>query len=347
MLRKGSEFLLGLFFSDDQTIVYDNIKLSYELPKEAIRKLKSMSLKFLGPLFMTRNLYIQKGWKIDYIETSLTPQMRMTVDDTLMQSFTCLNSTKQTAELITNLFSFIGSPYTEDLTMIYEKLDKYIHPSIIQGKLIAQTVYDANFNFDLMIDDELKRGTDLIEHTLGSPRKIYWEEKISYSTVGVIKRTNNNGRLESDLYTFDLDDILRKEALEHIPSYYFMGILPDYYEQQMNDTLRLFGINGLNTNIIKIKVSNPEKVVLYIEEFATTGDSKTSYGLILIPRNEKVKEAHDLSFYKKKLRYILDKSKEFEATVIELNSRINPFDNWNLNSDESLRSADRYLDSKL
>ncbi|MFX1575273.1 MAG: hypothetical protein ACFFB0_21265 [Promethearchaeota archaeon] len=347
MLRKGSEFLVGLFFSDDKTIVYDNIRLSYELPKETIRKLRGMSLKFLGPLFMSRNLYSQKGWKIDYIETSLTPQIRMTVDDTLMQSFTCLNSTKRKAKSITNLFSFIGSPYTEDLTMIYEKLDKYVHPSIIQGILIAQTIYGANFNFNRLIEDELKRGVDLIEHTLGSSRKIYWEEKISYSTIGIIKRTKNNGKFESDLYTFDLDDILRKEALEHIPSYYFMSILPDYYEQQMNETLRLFGKNRLNANIIKIKVSNPEKVVLYIEEFATKNDVKTSYGLILIPSNEQIKEVQDLSFYKKKLRYILNKNKDFERAVIEFNSRINPFDNWNLSSNESLKNVERYLDSKL
>ena len=347
MLRKGSEFLFGLFFSDDKTIVYDNIRLSYELPKDKIRKLRGMSLKFLGPLIMTRNLYNQKGWKIDYIETSLTPQMGIKVDDTLMQSFTCLNSTKKTAESITNLFSFIGSPYTEDLTMIYEKLDKYIHPSIIQEKLVAQTIYDTNFEFNLLIEDELKRGVDLIEHTLGSPRKIYWEEKISYSTVGVIKRTKNSGIFESNLYTFDLDDILRKETLKHIPSYYFMGILPDYYEQQMNETLRLFGKNGLNTNIIKIKVSNPENVVLYIEEFATKAKGKTGYGLILIPNNEKIEEGHDLSFYKKKLRYMLDKNKDFERTVIELNSRINPFDNWNLSSDESLNNVEIKLDSKL
>ncbi|MFX0007050.1 MAG: hypothetical protein ACFFAV_10025 [Candidatus Hermodarchaeota archaeon] len=346
MLRKGSEFLLGLFFSDDKTIVYDDIKLSYELTKETNRKLKTMALKFLGPLFMTRNLYNQKGWKIDYIETSLTPQMRMAVDDTLMQSFTCLSSTKKTAEFITNLFSFIGSPYTEDLAMIYERLDKYIHPSIIQGKFISQTIQGANFKFDSFIEDELRRGIDLIEHTLGSPRKIYWEKKLSYSVVGVIKRTKQNRIYESDLYAFDIDDVLRKEALEHIPSYYFMGILPDYYEQMMNDTLSLFGKNGLNSNIIKIKISNPEKVVLYIEEFMTEANNKTSYGLILIPSNEKIKEARDLSFYKKNLRYVLNKNKAFESAVIELNSRINPFESWNLNSDESLKNVERYLDSK-
>ena len=347
MLRKGSEFLLGLFFSDEQTLVYDHIKLSYDLPKEKVRELKSMSLKFLGPLFMTRNLYIQNQWKIEYIETSLTPQPRTKVDETLMQSFTCLNSSKMTAGYITNLFSFIGSPYTEDIRMIYEKLNKYVHPSIIQGKLIAQTNYDVNFDFNLFIEDELKRGAELIEHTLGSPRKIYWEEKLAYSTVGIIKRTIKDGLLESDLHTFDADDPLRKEALNCIPSYYFMSILPDYYEKRMNEILSLFGKDGLYSNIIKIKVSSPNRLVIYMEELITDVDGKTSLGLILIPSNEKVKESRDLFFYKKKLLSMLNKNSDFERSVIELHSRINPFVKWNLNSDKSLQNIEKSLDNKL
>jgi hypothetical protein len=347
MLSKGSEFLLGLFYSDEETLVYDNIKLSHSLSKKAIQELKSMSLKFLGPLFMTSDLIKQMEWKIDYIDTTLTPQIEQKIDETLMQSFTCLNSSRKVAGYLTNLFTFIGSPYTEDLTMIYERLDKYIHPSIVQGKLIAQSTYGDDFDLYKFIEDEIKRGTDLIEHTLGSPRKIYWEEKKAYSTVAVIKRTKNNGSLQSDLYTFDLDDPLRKETLEHIPSYYFMSILPDYYERRMNETLRLFGKQNLYSNIIKIKVSNPENVVLYIEEFMTNGDAKVSYGLILIPKNDKIKESGDLFFYKKKLRSMLDKNNDVERSVIELNSRINPFDNWNLNSDETLQKIENLLDSKL
>jgi hypothetical protein len=347
MLGKGSEFLLGLFFSDENTLVYDNIKLSYGLTKEAIHELKTISLKFLGPLFLTRNLYNQKRWKIDYIETSLTPQLGKNNDDTFMQSFTCLNSSKKTAGYITNLFTFIGSPYTEDLTMIYERLDKYIHPCIIQGKLIAQNIYGTDFDFNALVEDEIKRGTNLIEHTLGSPRKIYWEEKIAYSTIAVIKRTKKDGILESNLYTFDLDDPLRKETLDHIPSYYFMAILPDYYEKRMNDTLRLFRKDRLYSNIVKIKVSNPDMVVLYIEEFITNANGTTSYGLILIPDNNIIKESRDLFFYKKKLRYMLEKNKDFESSVIEINSRINPFENWNLNSDECLHNIETSLDKKL
>ncbi|MFW9952058.1 MAG: hypothetical protein ACFFKA_18210 [Candidatus Thorarchaeota archaeon] len=346
MLRKGSEFLLGLFFSDEKTLVYDNIKITHKLPKVNIQELKSISLKFLGPLFMTRNLYIQKQWKIEYIETSLTPQTGKKVDETLLQSMACLNSTRKTAGHTTNLFTFIGSPFTEDLTMIYERLDKYIHPSIAQGKIVSQKINDTNFDFDKFIDDELKRGTELILHALGSPRKIYWEEKKAYSTIAVIKRVKKDRLLESDLFTFDLDDPLRREALNRIPSYYFIGILPDYYEKRMNDTLRLFGIEELYPNIIKIKISNPDTEVLYIEEFITNGDSKIGYGLVLIPENNIIMEANDLFFYKKSLRNMLDKNKGFESSIIEINSRINPFERWNLNSSDSLQNIESRLDKK-
>jgi hypothetical protein len=347
MLGKGSKFLLGLFYSDEDTLVYDNIKLSHSLSKEAIRDLKSISLKFLGPLFMTRALYKQKGWKIECIETTLIPNVGKRFDELPIQSFTCFNSSKETAGYLTNLFTFIGSPYTEDLTMIYERLDKFIHPCIIQGKFIAQKIHHSDFNIYELVDDELQRGTELIEHTLGSPRKMYWEEKKSYSTVAVIKRDKKASLLESDLYTFDVDDPLRKESLNHIPSYYFMGILPDYYEKRMNETLRLFGIEGLYSNIIKIKVSSPDKTVLYVEEFKTDAEGKTSYGLILIPHNHEIKESRDLFFYKKKMRQMLDKNKDFESSIIELNSKINPFDSWNLNSNGSLQEIERVLDSKL
>jgi hypothetical protein len=346
MMAKGSEFLLGLFYSDENTLVYDNIKLDHNLSQQAIQDLRSISFKFFGPLFMTTAIYKQKEWKIDYIETTLTPQMEENVDETLLQSFTCLNSSRRTARSRTNLFTFIGSPYTEDLTMIYKKLDKFIHPSIVQGKLVGNFIYGDNFQYNNFLDGELKRGTDLIEHTLGSPRKMYWEKKEAYSTVAIIKRTKIDGRLESDLYTYDLDDPLRKETLNYIPSYYFMGILPDYYEKRMIETLSLFGKKGLYPNIIKIKVSNPKLVVLYIEEFITSANEKTSYGLILIPSNDKIKESGDLFFYKKKLRSMLDKNKDFERIVVELNSRINPFENWNLNSSSSLQSIEKLLDNE-
>jgi hypothetical protein len=346
MINKGSEFLLGLFFSDEDTLVYDNIRLSHSLSKEARRELKSISLKFLGPLFMVRTLYKQKGWKIEYIETTLTPRTGTKFSDIPMQSFICFNSSKKKAGNITNLFTFIGSPYTEDLTMIYERLDKFIHPSIIQSKIIAQQIFDDDFDMNKLIDEEVLRGADLIEHALGSSRKMYWEEKKSYSVVAVIKRIKKEDKLESNLYTFDLDDSLRLEALDQIPSYYFMSILPDYYEKRMNETLILFGIEGLNSNIIKIKVSSPDKEVLYIEEFKTTGNEKLGYGLVLIPSNDKIKESADLFHYKKQLRDMLDKNKVFENSVIELNSKINPFENWNLNTDDTLQSIEKMLDKR-
>ncbi len=347
MMAKGSEFLLGLFYSDENTLVYDNIKLAHNLSKKALQDLRSISFKFFGPLFMTTAMYKRKDWKIDYIETTLTPQMDESVEETLLQSFTCLNSSIKIAGSMTNLFTFIGSPYTEDLTLIYKKLNEFIHPCIVQGKLIGQNIYGIEFDYNVFIDHEIKRGTDLIEHSLGSPRKMYWEEKKAYSTIAVIKRTKIDGILTSDLYTFDIDDPLRKETLNHIPSYYFMAILPDYYEKRMNETLRLFGKKGLYPNIIKIKVSNPELEVIYMEEFITSANEKTCYGLILIPHNDIINESRDLFFYKKKLREILDKNKDFERVIVEFNSRINPFGNWNLNSDSALQSIEKLLDNEL
>ena len=114
----------------------------------------------------------------------------------------------------------------------------------------------------------------------------------------------------------------------------------------MNDTLTLFGVEGLYSNVINIKVSNPETVVLYIEEFSTNEDGKIGYGLILIPHNEKMNEAENIFYYKKQLRTMLDKNRDFESSVVEINSKLNPFDNWNLNSNESLQKIESILDRK-
>jgi hypothetical protein len=125
-----------------------------------------------------------------------------------------------------------------------------------------------------------------------------------------------------------------------------MGILPDYYEKRMNETLKLFEKQGLYPNIIKIKVSNPNKEVLYLEEFVINSNEKLSYGLILIPSNNKIKESREIFYYKKKLRFMLDKKKEFERYIIDLNSKINPFKKWSLNSEEALRKIEKKLDIK-
>ena len=49
--------------------------------------------------------------------------------------------------------------------------------------------------------------------------------------------------------------------------------------------------------------------------------------------------------FKKKLRLILDENKNFEETIIEINSRINPFEKWNTNSNESLGKIKDLLDN--
>jgi hypothetical protein len=83
-----------------------------------------------------------------------------------------------------------------------------------------------------------------------------------------------------------------------------------------------------------------------MEEFLIENQIRKSYGLILISTGEELSESYEISFFKKKLRLILDKKKNFEESVIEINSRINPFDKWNINSNETLRNIKELLDSK-
>ena len=86
----------------------------------------------------------------------------------------------------TYLFTIIGSPYTEDVELIYQKLIRYIHPSIIQGKIVNEDINKAEFILSDFIDTELTRGISLIEHSLGSARKMggaYWKKKLKYYCI--------------------------------------------------------------------------------------------------------------------------------------------------------------------
>ncbi|MFX1323955.1 MAG: hypothetical protein ACFE8N_03295, partial [Promethearchaeota archaeon] len=247
---------------------------------------------------------------------------------------------------MTYLFAFIGSPYTEDPKILYQKMSKYIHQSIIQGRYVAQETYGAEFNYNKFLKGELKRGGNLIKQSLGSSRKMHWEEKKKYYSVGLIKRIKHGDKVDSNLYTFDIDDPLRKKALKNIPSYYLMAILPDYFESRILETLKLFEKTEIYPNIRKIKLSSSNSEVLYIEEFIIEDQIRKSYGLILISTNEELNESYDVSFFSRKLRLILDNNKKFEKIVIEINSRINPFDKWNTKSKESLNNIRELLDSK-
>ncbi|MFX0052054.1 MAG: hypothetical protein ACFE8U_12295, partial [Candidatus Hermodarchaeota archaeon] len=131
-----------------------------------------------------------------------------------------------------------------------------------------------------------------------------------------------------------------------IPSYYLMAILPDYFEIRILETLKLFEKKDIYPNIRTIKLRSSNVEVLYIEEFVVENQIRRSYGLILIPTQEELNECYEISFFKKKLRLILDGKKNFEKTIIEINSRINPFDKWSTNSDESLGNIKSLLDNK-
>ncbi|MFW9874071.1 MAG: hypothetical protein ACFFG0_13265 [Candidatus Thorarchaeota archaeon] len=69
----------------------------------------------------------------------------------VIQSFFTLNSSINTSEGTTNLFALMGSPFTEDMKLIYEEISEYIHPSIIQGKVVNENLLGNRFNFSRFI----------------------------------------------------------------------------------------------------------------------------------------------------------------------------------------------------
>lgn len=349
---KTTDLILGLFYSDENNIVFDNIKLSESVEKDLTelnrKQLKMLSLRFLGPLFLTSKIEIGKGWKIELLEAFLSQHQERTIDVDLLQSFFSVNSSIETEGGVSNLFAIIGSPYTEDVKIIHNLVTTFIHPGIVQGKIANESIKGENFEFQDFIRKELKRGVNVINYFLGSARKMYWEEQQKYSCVGFIERRNTIepkiANVVSNLYTFDVDDPLRFASLDFIPSFYVMSILPTYYENRINETLTLFNKTSIYPNIRLIRLSNQKKKVIYLEEFLLEDKTKWSFGVILISENEFIKEAHNLAFYKKQLRFILDKNKNMEKSIIKINSKINPFDNWDTLSDEELEKIKNDLD---
>ena len=349
---KATDLILGLFYSDENNIVFDNIKLSESVSKDLtelnLKQLKMLSLRFLGPLFLTSKIEIGKGWKIELLEAFLSQYQKRTIDVDLLQSFFSVNSSIETEKGVSNLFAIIGSPYTEDVKIIHNLVTTFIHPSIVQGKIAHESIMRENFAFQEFIDKELKRGVNVINYFLGSARKMYWEEQHKYCCVGFIERRNivepKISNVVSNLYTFDVDDPLKYTALNFIPSFYVMSILPNYYENRINETLTLLNKTSIYPNIRLITLSNQKKKVIYLEEFLLEDKTKRSFGVILISENEFMKETHNLAFYKKQLRFILDKNKNMEKSIIKINSKINPFDNWDTLSDEGLEKIKKDLD---
>lgn len=281
---KNESYLLGLFYADEDNLVFDKVKFSENLNEERIEALKMLSFRFLGPVFLTAAIQSEIGnnWQIKFIEASLSILNTDVNEVDVLQSFFNLNSSIETLEGTTNLFAMISSPFTEDVKLIYDEISEYIHPSIIQGKVVNENLLGRRFNFERFIADELQRGINLIEYSLGSFRKAYWEEKQEYYCVGFLERKTGKNIRVSNLYTFDKDDSRRKKYLNLIPSYYVMSILPDYYEHLISETLELYNKKGLYPNIRMIKLSYEDRKVVYLEEYIFEEEIFKSYGVILV-----------------------------------------------------------------
>ncbi len=341
---KQENIILGLFFANENNLVFDSIKFSKELSREQKDSLKMLSFRFLGPIFLTAASGIGNTWKINFIDSALSLYQKQVEETAVIQSFFTLNSSLDNDLGTTNLFVLISTPFTEDVKLIEEEISKYIHPSIMQGKLVSESLLGSRFNFDRFILRELDRGINLIEYSLGSARKMYWEEKHRYYCVGVIERKNGEDLRISNLYTFEKDDPLRKEYLDFIPSYYVMSILPDYYENLISETLALYNKKGVYPNIREIKLSYRDKKVVYLEEFIFENEVFNSYGVILVQQKEITEANNNLSFFKKTLRLILEKKRSLKYGLDLINPQFKN-EGWGAISNEDLEKIGKLLDN--
>ncbi len=345
----NTDLILGLFFSDENSLIYDKIKYSKELSAERRELIKGLSYKFLGAVFFTAAYAEGEIWKIEFIEASLSlQQIKINQQHDIIQSFFILNSTIEFNNGdCTNLFTLIGSPHTEDVKLIYDKMIKYIHPSIIQGSIVKSKLIGNDFNFMEYINEELNRSINLINYSLGSSRKVYWKEQNRYYCVGLIQRTISDNSEETYLYTFDKDDLIREQVLDFIPSFYIMAILPDYYEKLIKETLRLFDKKNITPNIKQIKLSLGDKEVIYLEEYLINNEGdKKSLGVILILGKQIFDKSENISFYKKNIRLNLDGHKNFKDMIKSINPKFSIIDKWSTDSSSNLNSIQQFLDKK-
>jgi len=336
--------ILGLFFANEDDMVYDKIKISEDLTEERENNLKMLSFKYLGPVFLTEMCNKGNPWNIDFIESALILQNQGSYNEKRFQSFFNINSSNKTIDGIANLSALIASPYTEDIKEIADELCEYILPAIIQGKIVEENFLGSKFKYSKFIQKELTRGLNLIDYSLGSSRKVYWEEQHNYYCVGLIERIVSKYYKASNLFTFDKDNLLRKKCLEFIPSYYVMAILPDYYEKLIDETLKLFNVTTIYPNIRLIKLHSHEKKVIYLEEYVVDKDIKKSYGVILIENTEGFDNLNKISFYKKNLRLMVDRNKDVSDIMFKINPNFG-FKKWGTLSNESLNDLEANLDN--
>ncbi|MFX1567440.1 MAG: hypothetical protein ACFFCV_03630 [Promethearchaeota archaeon] len=342
---KAEDIILGLFYADEDNLVFDNIKFSENFSDMQINDIKMLSFRFLGPVFLTAASGLGNNWKIEFIEASLSLHEEKIDEVDILQSFFTLNSSIETQYGTTNLFALISTPYTEDTKLIYDEISKYIHPSIIQGKIVNENLVGSRFDFTRFIDSELERGINLIEYSLGASRKSYWEKEQRYYCIGLIERKMGEDFSISNLYTVDKDDPLRKEFLEYIPSYYVIAILPNYYENRISETLEVYNKKGIHPNIRRIKLKYGEKKVFYLEEYMIESGVTKSYGVILIQPYGEIEENKKISFYKKNLRLLLDGNKDLKQTLNILNPHILS-ERWGAISAEDLEKIGSILDKR-
>ncbi len=342
-----NESILAIFYSDENNLIYDNIKRTGNFSEEKTNQLKTLSFRFLGPLFLSTIEQSGKGWKIDSIESSLSMRSGRSKDVDILQSFFCLNSFVDSEGQNTILSTLIGSSYTEDIKMLYNKLSKYVHPSIVQGKIVNESIYGSDFKFNKFIEKELQRAVDLFDFSLGSPRKMYWEEQQNYVCVGVIERRTDFNRKINNLYALDKSRLSSNALMLSIPPYYLIAILPDYYEKLINETLELFNIPTVLSNVHQIELSNNSTKAIYMEEFSVEKELKESYGVILVPKNNSWSsgEANNIAFYKKKLRLILDQNKKFNQVLPELNNDLK-FEAWGAVTEEELATLSKNFETR-
>ncbi len=340
---KEGDIILGLFYSDENNLIYDKIKNSSSISPEMEDEIKSLSLKFMGPLFLTTSSEKEKGRRIELIESSISLYQDKSFNADIMQSFFIMNSTKKTTEGLTHLSAIVGSPYAEDLKILYDKLDNYIHPSINQGKIVIESILGGDFNRDQYIRGELTRGLEFINYSLGTSRKMYWEESQRYYCIAVIERINENGKNLTNFYTLDENSERRKDILKYIPSYYLLSILPDYYENLIRNTLEIFQKTSIFPNIRVISLKNLDNKIQYLEEFSLENGIKKSIGVVLLPISQEDLITEQISFYRKKLRMILDRNKKIEDELFDLNADLER-KKWTTRTEQDLEAIKNKLD---
>ena len=115
---QDKDLILGLFYSDETKRVFEKIKFYDALSDEMDMTLGTLSLKYLGVLFLAESMIRGKNWILNCVESTLTAPDKKIIKQDIIQSFVCLNSSKLFKGMRTNLFTFIGSPYTEDVRLI-------------------------------------------------------------------------------------------------------------------------------------------------------------------------------------------------------------------------------------